>query len=129
MYHVVLATRRGRRILRGGIGEYLRISLKLFDRNCPEIRIFEANTNDNYLLMLISVTPKIAVEQAVYIIKRNTEKALSEKFRFLKRIFKIGGGIWSIGCLVSTVEISEEIIQKYIKYQKDEDCGQLRFEF
>jgi REP element-mobilizing transposase RayT len=39
------------------------------------------------------------------------------------------GGIWSVGCLVSTGEINDEIIRKYVEYQGDEDRGQSRLQF
>jgi len=128
-YYIVLATKYGRRVLRGGIEEYLRVSLKILDRNQKGIRIFETRTNEDYLHMSVLIPPTIKVEQVVSFIKNNTAKALSEKFRFLKRINEINNGIWSLGCLVSTVEISEEMIQEYVEYQKDEDRGQIRFEF
>ncbi len=129
MYRVVLATKYRRRLLRGGIEEYLKINLQIIGRHYPEIRIFEAAIDEDHLQMLVSVPPKIAISHVVNIIKTNTARALREKFKFLKQLCDGGGGIWSGGYFVSTVEINEEIIKKYIEYQGDEDRGQSRLEF
>lgn len=127
-YHIVLATRYGRRILKEGIGEYLKISLKIISRHYPEMRIFEAKTSENYLHLHASISPLVAVNQVISTIRIDTGKALREKFCFLKRI-DASGGIWSPGSLISSVKIKKEVIEKYVEYQKDEDHGQTRFEF
>ena len=129
LYRIVLATKYKRRILKGGIGSYLKISLRLLHKQYPEIIIFEANTGENYLYMLVSIPPKISVSQAVNIVKINTAKSLTDKFRFLSRLYYGTGEIWSLGSLVSTNEINEETIKKYVQYQGDEDHGQVRFTF
>ena len=70
----------------------------------------------------------MAVDQVINTIRNDSGKALGERFRFLKHIDG-NGGVWSMGSLISTVEIKEEIIEKYVEYQIDEDRGQPRFEF
>lgn len=129
MYRIVLATKYRRRLLRGGIEEYLKTNLQIIGRHYPEIGIFETAIDEDHLQMLVSVPPKIAISQAVNIIKISTANAMIEKFQFLKRLYNGGGGIWSGGYFVSTVEINEEIINKYIEYQGDEDRGQSQLEF
>lgn len=197
MYHIVLATKYGYKVLKGGVADYLKVSLEITEKNYPKIRILEASADEDHLCMQVSIPPEIAAGQAVNIIKINTGRALKEKFRFLngiygtvarstfKKEFSNGGlifdrliqkgyfemvsatevrlkanmdevrkcleqeypydsvriltvlrqshyggaAIWSMGCLISTTEISEEIIRKYIEYQGDEDRGQFRLEF
>jgi putative transposase len=51
-----------------------------------------------------------------------------DHFPFLDKVYWGVEGIWSIGYFVSTVGISEEIIQKYIELQEREDSGQAQLE-
>ena len=90
----------------------------------PEIDILEINHDQDHVHLLISIPPKMSVGQVVRIIKSNTSRRLKEKFPFLKDIYWGTDGIWSDGYFVSTVGINEEIIQKYIQHQGQEDSGQ-----
>ena len=129
VYRIILATKYKRRILKGGIGQYLKIGLSIMGKHYPDIKIFEAITGENYLYVQVSIPPSISVSQLVDILKIDTAKALRNKFRFLSKLHYGGGEIWSAGCLVSTREINEEIIRKYIQHQGDEDYGQGHFVF
>jgi putative transposase len=53
---------------------------------------------------------------------------MRKHFPFLDKVYWEVKGIWSIGYFVSTVGISEEIIQKYIELQGREDSGQAQLE-
>lgn len=74
--------------------------------------------------MLVSIPPKMSVGQAVRILKSNTSRDLKKKFPFLKKVYWGTDGIWSDGYFVSTVEINEEVIEKYIENQGKADSGQ-----
>lgn len=74
--------------------------------------------------MLVSIPPKLSIGKVVGIIKANTSRRLKEKFSYLKEVYWGTDGIWSDGYFVSTVGINEEIIQKYIQHQGQEDSGQ-----
>jgi len=60
------------------------------------------------------------------VIKSNTGRALWEKFEFLKERYYGRGGIWSAGYFVSTVDLNEETIRRYVRYQEKEDLGQAK---
>ncbi len=72
--------------------------------------------------------PKYRVSCAVEAMKKNTSRALREKVRFLDTVYWDRGGIWSAGYFVSTVEITEEIIMRYVARQGKEDAGQAQHE-
>ncbi len=74
------------------------------------------------------IPPKMSVSSVVRLIKTNTGKAMRKHFPFLDKVYWGVKGIWSIGYFVSTVGISEEIIQKYIELQGREDSGQAQLE-
>lgn len=128
-YHMVLSTRYRRKILKGGMGAYLKRSLKSIERHYPEIKILEKNMDMDHIHLLVSIPPKIAVSDAVRIIKCNTGKMMRKKFKFLNDLYHGRGGIWSVGYFVSTTGVTEEVIRRYIEYQGREDRGQAELEF
>ena len=75
------------------------------------------------------IPPKYAVSKTVEAIKKNTSRALSRKFTFLQKVYWDKKGIWGKGYFVSTVEINEEVIRRYVKSQAEEETGQAQLEF
>jgi len=127
-YHIVISTKYRRKVLKKGMGEYLKRKVRQVSKFHPEIKIIEVNTNIDHMHMMISIPPKMSVSSVVRLIKTNTGKAMREHFPFLNKVYWGVEGIWSIGYFVSTVGISEEVIQKYIEMQGREDSGQAQLE-
>ena len=75
------------------------------------------------------IPPKYAVSFAVETLKKNTSRALSERFAFLAKVYWDREGIWSTGYFVSTVGVNEAIIRRYVEMQGQEDAGQAELEF
>jgi putative transposase len=69
------------------------------------------------------------VSHVIGVLKTNTSRELSKKFRFLKKFYWDNEGIWSTGFFVSTVGINEAMIRKYVEMQGKEDIGQTQFGF
>ena len=128
-YHIVMTTKYRRKVLKAGMGEYLKEKLKEIGKHYPEIRLIEVNTDADHMHLLVSIPPKISVSQAVNIIKSNTGRAMRKRFRFLDKVYWGEDGIWSAGYFVTTVGVNEETIQKYIALQGEEDKGQAKLEF
>ncbi|SRR6266511_3883601 len=127
-YHLVVSTKYRRKIFKGGMGEYLKLKIMEVTRHHPEIAIHEVNTDQDYMHVLISVAPKMAISEAVKIIKANTARQMREKFPWLDRVYWGSDGIWSIGYFVSTVGLNEATIRRYIEHQGQEDSGQAKLE-
>ena len=124
-YHLVVGTRYRRKILKHGLGQYLRYLIRAIPRRIPELVIEEVNTDEDHVHILLSLAPKMAVSEAVRLIKCNTARAMGKKFPYLKNVYHDGdAGIWSDGYFVSTVGVNEKIIRKYIEQQGQEDSGQ-----
>ena len=128
-YHVVFVTKYRRKVLKGGVGEYLKVKLQEVKEYYPDLEILEAKTDEDHVHLLVSIPPKMAVSQAVRIIKANTGRALRRKFPFLQKLYWGVPGVWSVGHFVSTVGINESVIRKYIEQQGQEDSGQAKLEF
>lgn len=128
-YHIVISTKYRKKILKGGLGEYLKKLVKEIQEHKPEIQIIEVNTDEDHMHVLVSIPPKYAVSYVVNVLKSNTGRRMREKFKFLDKPYWGSDGIWSIGYFVSTVGVNEETIRKYIEYQGREDSGQAKLEF
>ena len=128
-YHLVIATKYRRKILKDGFGEYLRKLVVGIGMQIPEIEIIEINMDKDHVRMLLSIPPKLSVSEVVKEIKAKTGLYMRRKFPFLDKVYWGKGGIWSRGYFVSTVGISEATIRKYIEMQGKEDSGQALLEF
>ena len=125
----MLSTRYRRKVLKEGMGDYLKRSLRSIGRQYPEIHILKAETDVDHLHMLVSIPPKMSVSDVVRIIKSNTGTAMRKRYKFLDYVFYGDGGIWSVGYFVSTAGINEEVIRNYLELQGREDRGQAQLEF
>ena len=123
-YHLVFATKYRRKIFNEGIFSYMLERLQELSDHYPEIEILEINHDKDHIHILASIPPKMSVGKVVGIIKANTSRRLKEKFPYLKDVYWGTDGIWSDGYFVSTVGINEQIIQRYIQQQGQEDSGQ-----
>ena len=128
-YHLVIATKYRRKILKDGFGEYLKKLMLGIGRQLPEIEIIEVNTDKDHVHMLLSIPPKFSISEVVKELKANTGLRMRRKFPFLDKVYWGKGGIWSRGYFVSTVGVSESTIRKYIEMQGKEDSGQALLEF
>lgn len=114
------------KVLTEGVKQYLEIKLDEVRKYYPEFEYIERNVQPDHVHMVISFPPKYSIAQVVQIIKQNTGRDLKQKFDFLKKTYKHGGGIWSVGYFVSTVGLDETMIRNYVKYQEKEDLGQAK---
>jgi len=128
-YHIVISTKYRRKVLKNGMGEYLKRKILQIGKFHPDIEILEVNTDIDHMHVLVVIPPKMAVSQVVGMIKANTGKAMRIKFPFLDKVYCGVDGIWSIGYFVSTVGMNESVIRKYIEHQGKEDSGQALLEF
>ena len=128
-YHLVISTKYRRKILKAGIGEYLRKRIIGIGERNPEIEIIEVKADMDHVHILLSIPPKYSVSDVVQMIKANTGGYMRKRFPFLDKIYWGVEGIWSIGYFVSTAGINEETIRRYIEKQGQEDSGQAKLEF
>ena len=127
-YHIVVSTKYRRRILKEGVGDYLKKLIMEVSKSHPDIEIIEVNTDLDHVHFLASIPPKYSVNEVVQKIKANTGRKMRQKFRFLDQVYWGVQGIWSIGYFVSTVGINESVVRKYIENQAQEDSGQAKLE-
>ena len=128
-YHIVWVTRFRRKILVEGVGKYLRVKLREVQKYSPDWHFTEIGIDKDHVPVHMVIPPTYSVSVAVETIKKNTSRALREKFQFLDKVYWDRGGIWSKGYFVSTGGITEEIMRRYVARQGKEDAGQAQLEF
>ena len=128
-YHIVWVTRYRRKILDKGVAQYLRTKLLEARKYYPDWEYISVGIGMDHVHVHMVIPPKYAVSTVIEVLKKNTSRHLSKKFRFLKDFYWDNEGMWSTGFFVSTVGISEETIRRYIGMQEKEDTGQTKFGF
>jgi len=128
-YHIVISTKYRRKVLKAGIGEYLKKKVRQISTFHPEIEILEVNTDLDHIHLVMSIPPKFSVSHVVSMVKANTGATMRKRFPFLDKVYWGVEGIWSIGYFVSTTGINEATIRKYVQRQGEEDSGQAKLEF
>ena len=128
-YHVVWVTRYRRKILVPGVQRYLHVKLEEVRKWYPDWEYAAIGMEVDHVHLHMVIPPKYAVSFAVETLKKNTSRALSERFVFLAKVYWDREGIWSTGYFVSTVGVNEAIIRRYVEMQGQEDAGQAQLEF
>ena len=106
----------------------MQVLMRTIQRRHPEIVIHEVNTDLDHIHLMVSIAPKMAISDAVRILKSNTARMMTKKFPFLRYVYNGEMSIWSVGYFSSTVGANEKTIQKYIQYQGQQDSGQAELE-
>ena len=125
-YHLVISTKYRRKVLKRGVGDYLKKLVLAVGKENPDLEMLEVNTDVDHLHILMSIPPKLSVSEVVKMIKANTGRKLREKFPHLDKFYWGTKGIWSVGYFVSTVGVHESTVRKYVRHQGEEDSGQAK---
>ena len=123
-YHIVVSTKYRRKILKAGVGDYLKKLVHQVNRIHPDIEVLEVSTDVDQIHMLMTIPRKYSVSEVVNMVKANSGRKVREKFPHLDKVYWGVTGIWSTGYFVSTVGIHESTIRNYVQMQGKEDSGQ-----
>ena len=97
-------------------------------RYYPDWEYIRIGIDNDHVHVQMVIPPKYSVSKVVETIKKNTSRALRQKFGFLRKVYWDNKGIWGVGFFVSTVGIDEGIIRRYVEMQGKEDTGQAELE-
>jgi len=122
-YHFVWITKFREKMLGGGIGEGLR---QIIEKICEDYdwEIEALEVMEDHIHLFVSCPPKYAPAEIMKIIKSLTARELFEQSPQLRKV-QWSGRIWADGYYVgsSGEQVTDELIRKYIKYQKEEARG------
>jgi len=90
-------------------------------------RTLEIGIKKDHIHLYMVIYLKYTVSKVAGTIK-NTRRFLSRRFAFLKKAYWDRKGIQGEGYFVSTVEINEEVIRRYIDSKEKEETGQAKLE-
>jgi putative transposase len=128
-YHIFWVTRYRRKILTGGIAQFLKVAIKEVRKVYPDWYMEEIGIASDHVHLYMVIPPKYSVSKVVGVIKSVTSKRLREKFsHFLRKVYWDNKGVWARGFFVSTVGINEATIRRYIRFQGEQDAGQAELE-
>jgi putative transposase len=86
-YHLVIATKYRRKILKLGFGEYFQKLVVGIGRQVPEIEIIEVNIDKDHIHILLSIPPKMSVGEVIKAIKAKAGLYMRRKFPFLDKVY------------------------------------------
>jgi len=123
-YHIVIVTKYRKKIFNDGIYIFFKKRIMETGKHSLQVEIIEQNHDRKHVHLLVSIPPKMSVGSVVRIIKSNMARDLKAHFPFLKKCYYGTERVWSDGYFVSTVEVNEAVIQRYIEHQRHESMGQ-----
>lgn len=127
-YHVVWISKYRRRILRPGLVVFLyRVLLNLI-KSMPGVEIIEHNIQVDHLHLVMIIPPVYSISEVVGRLKGRSSSIMRKKFKWIRQVYEGKQNMWSPGYFVSTVGIDERTILNYVKYQQDQDTGQVKLD-
>ena len=124
-YHIVWCPKYRFRILKGEVGESVRVIIKQLCE-WKKVEILEGNVQADHIHLVLSFPPKYAISEVVGFLKGKSAIKMFDMHSELKKRFW-GRHFWAKGYCVSTVGLNEEQIRKYVRWQlkKDNSIDQL----
>jgi putative transposase len=125
-YHIVIIPKYRKKMLyrklKKHVGEVIR-------EVCRQrgIELLEGHLMPGHIHMCVSIPPKLSVAFAIGFIKGKSAVRIHRRILGNKRV--TGLHFWSRGYFVSTVELDEETIRKYIREQEPLEKRQGELEF
>ena len=121
-YHFVWVTKYRKAILGGEVGLRLRgLVVEVCKTN--DVEILQGHVARDHVHLLVSVPPHLAPSKLMQYIKGKTSRKLMMEFRHIQKAFW-GRHIWARGYFVaSSGNVTDEVIQEYIRLQEREEPG------
>jgi len=111
-----------------GLRGYLRKLFPKIIRSLPGCEIIEYNIQVDHIHMVMIMPPKYKVSEVISRMKAQTTSGLRKKFSWLSKVYWKENIVWSPGYFVSTIDLDEKSILKYVRWQKTQDLGQAKLE-
>ena len=122
-YHFVRVPKFREKMLGGEVGKGLK---EIIGWICEEYEweIEALEVMEDHVLLFISCAPRYAPARVMNIVKSLTARELFARYPDLRKV-QWSGRIWADGYYVgsSGEHVTDELIQKYIRYQKAEGRG------
>ncbi|MDW3191928.1 MAG: IS200/IS605 family transposase [Cytophagales bacterium] len=115
-YHLVWVTKYRKQVLVGGVAERTRELIREICKS-NEVEILKGHVSKDHIHLFVSVPPKLSVSKLMQYLKGKTSHKMLFEFKHLQRQFW-GKHIWARGYFaVSSGNVTDEVIMKYIENQ------------
>lgn len=119
-YHIVFCPKYRYKMLKGEVRNYIQEQTYNLCRQKDGVEILELNVQEDHVHLVVSIPPKYAVSEFVGFLKGKLALKTFNKYPILRKRYW-GQHLWARGYCVSTVGIDEEMIRKYVKWQKKKE--------
>lgn len=119
-YHLVWCPKYRYRVLAGGVAALVEDSLRSLCE-WKKIEVLELNVQPDHVHLVLQIPPRLAVSEAVGILKGKTAIKVFKSFPGLKKKPYWGNHFWARGYCVTTIGMDEEKIRRYVKYQEENE--------
>ena len=118
-YHIVWITIYSKPVLFGEVSKRVRDLIREICKS-TDVEIVKGHISRDHVHLFVSVPPHISVSKLVQSLKGKTSRKLMSEYKRLSREFW-GCHIWARGYfVVSSGQVTEDIIKKYIEAQGKE---------
>lgn len=119
-YHIVFCPKYRYRILKEGIGEYVRQQVYQLCQQKGEIEVLVINIQPDHVHLVVSIPPKYAVSAFMGYLKGKLALRLFQQYESPGRRYW-GRHLWVRGYCVSTIGLDEEKIRRYVQWQEAQE--------
>ena len=119
-YHLVFCPKYRYRILKEGIGEYVKQLVYQLCKQKEQVEVLELNIQADHVHLVVEIPPKYAVSEFVGYLKGKMALRLFQRYESLGRRYW-GRHLWARGYCVSTIGLDEEKIRKYVQWQETQE--------
>ena len=126
-YHLVWIPKYRRRVLKGGVKDFLAKRLGEIQEFHPEVEVEECSIQVDHVHLVAVIPPKLAVSAIVGKIKANTSREIRQQFPWVTKLYW-RNEFWPEGFFSSTVGLDEAVIKRYVEFQEKVDKGQLKLQ-
>ncbi len=119
-YHIIWTPKYRFRILKDDVRREVEKCIRMFTERQGAI-VVELNVVSDHVHLLVKIPPKVSVSDFVGQVKGRTAIRVFKMFPNLKQKPYWGNHFWAQGYCVDTVGVNAEMIQKYVKYQENNE--------
>ena len=128
-YHIVWVTKYRHRVLNpANFKRRVEEVIKDIAGRIVGVELVELNAQPEHVHMVAIIPPKYAVAKVIEILKSQSAKVMRREITWFDKPYYDTPSFWSVGYFASTIGLNEEMIRKYVKYQKKQDSGQAKLE-
>ena len=125
--HLIWVPKYRKRVLTGAVAERVRDVLRRISME-HEVHIISGKVSSDHVHMFLSYRPQLALSKLVQYLKGGSSRIMLQEFPRLRKQFW-GRHLWARGYMaISSGNITDEMVQKYIDEQEGEPIDDNQFQ-